>query len=179
MNYSDEKPIPEWQETQWKIAQFLKKSSFDVWEERMIKNKRVDILAKRAYRNKIYYIIIEFKHYEKVTSSIEDKFLEQLKDYLIILIQRELDRKGFSQISRNYIFIGYLLLSKDYGIYKNRRKNWRKTFSIPDNKDLEYIWNRNLYLFSSTEDYLRSNLESIGLSFYSQTSLQDFTEKEL
>ncbi len=179
MSFSKEKKHLEWQEVPLKIARFLRNNSFEVWNERSIEKKRVDILAKRAYKNKTYYIILEFKHYEKVTGSAEDKFLEQLREYLRIFVQRELKRKGFSHISRNYVFIGYLVLSKDYGIYKNRRKNWRKERLFPEDKDLEYIWKRNLYLFSSTEDYIRSNLELVGLPFYSQTSIQDFTDKEI
>ena len=89
---------------------------------------------------------------------------------------RELRRKGFKHVSDKHIFVGYLVLSKDYGIYTNRRKNWRKSKLFPKNKDLEYIWTRNLYLFSSTDKYIRSNLESIGLTYYSQSTIEDFTE---
>ena len=177
MSSSDEKDSPEWREVQGKIAEILSKNSFEIWEERTIGNRRVDILAKRAYKNKIYYVVFEFKHYEKVTASIEDKFLEQLKDYLRLLIERELKRKNFDYVYTNYVFIGYLVLSKDYGIYKNRRKNWRKSNLDSENKEIEKIWNRNLYLFSSTEKYIKSNLESVGLNFYVQSSLEDFVDE--
>ncbi len=179
MSSSDEEQPQYWRKVQLKIASFLKNNSFDIWEERSISNKRFDILAKRKYQNKTYYLVFEFKHYEKVTASTEDKFLEQLHEYLQLLIERELKRKGFNHVSKTYIFIGYLVLSKDYGIYKNRRKNWRKNRLFPENKDLEYIWRRNLYLFSSTEKFIRNNLESIGLAFYTQSSLEDFTDKEV
>lgn len=175
MSNPDDKQTPEWRDVPLKIASFLKKNSFEVWEERIIANKRVDILAKRSYNNKSFYIVFEFKHYENVTASVEDKFFDQLSTYLKILIKREMKRKGFTHVSRNYIFVGYLVLSKDYGIYKNRRKNWRKNSVLLEDKELEHIWKRNLYLFSSTDDYIKSNLESIGLSFYSQSSIEDFT----
>ncbi|MCE7742098.1 MAG: hypothetical protein GOP50_06535 [Candidatus Heimdallarchaeota archaeon] len=179
MSSSNEKQPPEWQEVQLKMATILENNSFEIWKERSIANRRVDILAKRAYKNKTYYIIFEFKHYENVTGGVEDKFLEQLRDYLKLFIERELRRKGFDHVSKNYVFIGYLVLSKDYGIYKNRRKNWRKNKLFPEDKDLESIWKRNLYLFSSTEKYIRPNLESIGLTFYSQSTIEDFTTKEI
>ena len=173
---SSEDNLPEWRKTQLNIAKILQSNSFEIWEERTIGNRRVDILAKRSYNNKTYYIVFEFKHYEKVTAGIEDKFLEQLHDYLYLLIERELGRKGFKYVSNNNVFIGYLVLSKDYGIYTNRRKNWRKNKNFPENEELELIWSRNLYLFSSTEKYIRSNLESIGLTYYYQSSIEDFTE---
>jgi hypothetical protein len=178
MSSSDEKLLPEWQEAQFNVASILKNNSFEIWKERSIGNRRVDILAKRSFNNKTYYIVFEFKHYQKVTASVEDKFLEQLRDYLRLLIERELGRKGFKHISKKYVFIGYLVLSNDYGIYTNRRRNWRKEKLFPENKDLEFIWKRNLHLFSSTEKYIRSNLESIGLSFYSQSSIEDFYKEE-
>lgn len=178
MSSSDEKQLPEWREAQCNVASILKNNSFEIWEERTIGKRRVDILAKRTFNNKTFYIVFEFKHYENVTASIEDKFLEQLLDYIRLLIERELGRKGFKHISKKYVFIGYLVLSNDYGIYTNRRKNWRKERHFPENKDLENIWKRNLYLFSSTEKYIRPNLESIGLSFYSQTSISDFYREE-
>ena len=176
MNSSDESHPPEWRKTQLNIAKILENNSFEIWEERSIGKRRVDILAKRSFNNKTYNIVFEFKHYEKVTGSIEDMFLEQLREYLKLLIERELGRKGFKHISKNHIFVGYLVLSKDYGIYKNRRRNWRKNRLFPENKELEFIWSRNLYLFSSTEKYIRSNLESIGLTYYSQSSIEDFTQ---
>lgn len=179
MNLFNENTTEEWRVAQSSIAHFLHNNSFEVWEERRIENKRIDILAKRSIRDKTYYIVFEAKHYNKVTAGNEDKFLEQLNEYLRILILRELKRKKFTHVSKKVTFIGYLVLLKDYGIYKNRRKNWRKNRSFPDNKDLEKIWVRNVYLFSSTQDYIQRNLESVGLTFYSQSKIADFfSEKQ-
>ncbi|MCG3221541.1 MAG: hypothetical protein H7641_09185 [Candidatus Heimdallarchaeota archaeon] len=163
-----------WKEAQNSIARFLADNSFMVWEERSLYNKRVDILAKRTYRNKIFYLVFEVKHYNNVTASVEEKFRKQLEEYLKLLIKREVERKSDKQISNNYVFVGYLVLSKDYGIYLNRRKNWIKKQQFAKDSSLDKIWRRNTYLFCSTENYIQKNLEDIGLSFYSQSKLSDF-----
>ncbi|NPD89479.1 MAG: hypothetical protein HGN29_12235 [Asgard group archaeon] len=163
-----------WKEAQNSIAKFLADNSFMIWEERSLYNKRVDILAKRTYRNKIFYLVFEVKHYNNVTASVEEKFRKQLEEYLKLLIKREVKRKSDRQISNNYVFVGYLVLSKDYGIYLNRRKNWIKKQQFAKDSNLDKIWRRNVYLFCSTEDFIQKNLEDIGLPFYSQSKLSDF-----
>lgn len=178
MNPQNKKINTEWKIAQNSIAKLLNNNSFEVWEERRIKNKRIDILAKRTVGDTIYYLIFEVKHYNKVTAGTEDKFLEQLNKYLELLIKRELERKKFNYVLKKIIFIAYLVLSNDYGIYKNRRKNWRKERLFPDNRELEEIWKRNVYLFSSTQKYIQKNLESVGLPFYSQTQISDFFSEE-
>ncbi len=177
MSLGDDKFSLNWREAQKSIADYLSKNNFLVWEERKLDNKRVDILAKRELNNKIFYIIFEVKHYNNVTSSAEDKFRLQLEDYLKLLIQRELNRKSKKQIIENYVFVGYLVLSKDYGIYLNRKKNWRKKKLVEDDKNFELIWNRNVYLFCSSQEYIQPNLESVGLHFYSQSKLSEFFKK--
>ena len=177
MSLGEDKFSLNWREAQKSIADYLSKNNFLVWEERKLGNKRVDILAKRELNNKIFYIIFEVKHYNNVTSSAEDKFRVQLEDYLKLLIQRELKRKSEKQIFENYVFVGYLVLSKDYGIYLNRRKNWRKKTLVEEDKNMELIWKRNVYLFCSSQEYIQSNLETVGLRFYSQSKLQDFFKK--
>ena len=179
MNPNNEKSPEAWRVAQSSIAHFLHNNSFEVWEEKRIENRRLDILAKRSIKDKTYYIVFEAKHYNKVSAGNEDKFLEQLNEYLRILILRELERKKFSHVLKRVTFIGYLVLLKDYGIYKNRRKNWRKNRRFPDNKDLETLWERNVYMFSSTQDYIQRNLESVGLTFYKQSKIADFfSEKQ-
>jgi hypothetical protein len=174
MVFEEDKFKLNWKEAQNSIAKFLADNSFMVWEERSLYNKRVDILAKRTYRNKIFYIVFEVKHYNNVTASVEEKFRKQLEEYLKLLIKREVERKSDKQISDNYIFVGYLVLSKDYGIYLNRRKNWIKKQQYAKDSNLDKIWRRNVYLFCSTDDFIQKNLEDIGLSFYSQSKLSDF-----
>ena len=178
MNLQDKKETPDWRKQQDIIAKFLEDNSFEVWIERGIKNRRIDVLAKRSYKNKTYYIIFEVKHYNNVTAGVEDKFFEQLSDYVQLFILRELKRRSFEHVSKQYVFVGYLVLSKDYGIYKNRRKNWRENKSFSETKELEETWQKNVYLFSSTKNYIQSNLESIGLPFYSQSNMLHFLNKE-
>ncbi len=178
MVLGDNKFSLNWREAQKSIADFLSKNSFLVWEEKGMNGKRVDILAKRELNNKVFYLIFEVKHYNNVTASAEDKFRLQLEEYLRVLIMRETDRKKKKQILENYIFIGYLVLSKDYGIYRNRRKNWRKKRLFEDDKDMGLIWKRNVYLFCSSQENIQSNLESVGLQFYSQSKISDFFEKK-
>ncbi len=129
MNLQDENSKKAWRVAQNSLAQFLQNNSFEIWEERRIENKRLDILAKRIVGEKIFYIVFEVKHYNKVSAGNEDKFLEQLNQYLKLLILRELDRKKYSYVSKKIFFTGYLVFANDYGIYKNRRKNWRKNRS--------------------------------------------------
>ena len=164
----------DWKEAQKSIAKFLTDNSFMVWEERSLYNKRLDILAKRAYKNKIFYLVFEVKHYNNVTASVEEKFRKQLEEYLKLLITREVERKSDESITKNYMFVGYLVLSKDYGIYLNRKKNWIKKQQFSEGTNLDKIWRRNVYLFCSTEEFIQKNLEEIGLSFYSQSKLSDF-----
>ena len=177
MSLGDDKFSLNWREAQKSIADYLSKNSFLVWEERSLGNRRVDILAKRELNNKIFYIVFEVKHYNNVTPSAEDKFRLQLEDYLKLLIQRELKRKPKNQSLDNYVFVGYLVLSKDYGIYLNRKKNWRKKTINVNDQIIEKIWKRNVYLFCSSQEYIQSNLESVGLHFYSQSKISDFFEK--
>ncbi len=174
MNLNSEKSKEAWKVAQTSLAQFLQNNSFEVWEERRIENKRLDLLAKRSVGEKIYYIVFEVKHYNKVSAGNEDKFLEQLNEYLKLLILREIERKKFQFVSKKVVFTGYLVFANDYGIYRNRRKNWRKSRDFPDNKELEEIWKRNVYLFSSTQEYIQKNLESVGLTFYSQSTIAEF-----
>ncbi len=176
MQFREDKFKQNWQEAQKSIANFLEKNSFMVWEERAIENRRVDILAKRSFNNKAYYLVFEVKHYEKITPNIEDKSLEQLEDYLKLLVNRELERKTKKSLLENYLFVGYLVLSKDYGIYLNRKKNWRKKQYFSDDEVLNEIWRRNVFLFCSSQAHIQSNLESIGFAFYSQSKLSDFFE---
>ncbi len=178
MKLQDERESPDWRKQQDSIAKFLEDNSFEVWKERRIENRRIDVLAKRSFKNKTFYLIFEVKHYNKVSAGQEDMFLEQLRDYVRLFILRELKRRSFEHISKQYVFVGYLVMSKDYGIYKNRRKNWRKSKSFPENKELENVWKKNVYLFSSTKNHIQPNLESIGLSFYSQSDLLYFLDKE-
>ena len=178
MNLENEKSKEPWKIAQISLAKFLQNNSFEVWEERRIENKRLDILAKRTIGEKIYYIIFEVKHYNKVSAGTEDKFLEQLNEYLRLLILRELERKKFPFVSKKTTFVGYLVFANDYGIYRNRRKNWRKNRNFPDNKELETVWERNVYLFSSTKEFIQKNLESVGLTFYSQSKMSDFLSED-
>jgi len=177
MPLGEDKLKQNWQEAQKSIADFLKNNSFMVWEERRIENKRVDILAKRSYNNKTFYLVFEVKHYEKITSSTEDKSFEQLEDYLRLLVNREIKRKAKKHILEKYLFVGYLVLSKDYGIYLNRKKNWRTKQHFSDDKILSEIWRRNVFLFCSSQKHIQPNLESIGFKFYSQSKLSDFFQK--
>ena len=174
MQFEEDKFKQNWQEAQRSIANFLKNNSFMVWEERKIENRRVDVLAKRTYKNKIFYLVFEVKHYEKITPSIENKSLEQLEDYLKLLFNRELERKAKKTLLENYLFVGYLVLSKDYGIYLNRKKNWRKKQHFSEDEIINEIWRRNVFLFCSSQEHIQSNLESIGFVFYSQSKLSDF-----
>ena len=174
MVFEEDKFKLHWKEAQASIAKFLAENSFMVWEERNLLNKRVDILAKRTFKNKTFYLVFEVKHYDNVTASVEEKFRKQLEEYLTLLIKREVERKSDKQISSNYVFVGYLVLSKDYGIYQNRRKNWIKKQQFEKDSTLDRIWRRNVYLFCSTENFIQKNLEKIGLSFYSQSKLSDF-----
>jgi hypothetical protein len=174
MVFDNDKYSINWKEAQSSIARFLSQNSFEVWEERSLFNKRVDVLAKRTYRDKIFYLVFEVKHYNKVTPSVEEKFREQLEEYLKLLIKRETERKSPKTVQEKYVFIGYLILSKDYGIYLNRRKNWIKKRQFSDDINLDKIWQRNVYLFCSSEKFIQNNLESVGLAFYSQSELSDF-----
>ncbi|MBY9000871.1 MAG: hypothetical protein KGD64_08165 [Candidatus Heimdallarchaeota archaeon] len=174
MNSNEESSPPAWKIAQHSIAQFLSENSFDVWEERSIGNRRIDVLAKREYEGKIYYLVFEVKHYQNVTASIEEKFVLQLEEYLQVLLLRESNRKTLKQISEKYIFIGYLILSKDYGIYLNRRKNWRKKQYFVGNEELSKIWKRNVHFYCSAPKFIRKNLEPAGLAFYTQSKISDF-----
>ncbi len=174
MTSEDKIDLPDWRVAQNTIATFLSENSFDVWEERSIGNKRIDVLAKREYKGKLYYLIFEVKHYQNVTASVEEMFVKQLEEYVQSLILREIQRKTTKQIYENYIFIGYLILSKDYGIYLNRKRNWRKKEKISENTELNKIWRRNVYLFCSSPQYIRKNLEIQGIKFYSQSKISDF-----
>ena len=118
MVFEEDKFKLHWKEAQASIAKFLAENSFMVWEERNLLNKRVDILAKRTFKSKTFYLVFEVKHYDNVTASVEEKFRKQLEEYLTLLIKREVERKSDKQISSNYVFVGYLVLSKDYGIYQ-------------------------------------------------------------
>ncbi|MHA1399425.1 MAG: hypothetical protein ACTSQE_03625 [Candidatus Heimdallarchaeaceae archaeon] len=164
----------EWREAQRNIALFLENASFKVWQERVIKNKRIDILAKREFKNKTFYLIFEVKHYEAVSGSNEREFFYQLKEYMKELILRELEHKSIAQIREKYVFVGYLVFSKGYGIYKNRQKNWKKGSPFPIKSTLNEIWKRNVHFFCSTQEYIKQNLETLGLFFYSQPNLSNF-----
>lgn len=174
MNSEDKINIPDWKIAQKSIAQFLSDNSFDVWEERSIGNKRIDVLAKREYKGKISYLVFEVKHYQNVTSSVEEIFVQQLEEYVQTLILRETQRKSNKQIFEHYVFIGYLILSKDYGIFLNRRKNWRKKPFFTENVELSKIWKRNVHFYCSSPKFIRKNLESHGISFYTQSKILDF-----
>ncbi|MHA1482534.1 MAG: hypothetical protein ACTSUP_03850 [Candidatus Heimdallarchaeaceae archaeon] len=174
MNSEDKANFPDWKIAQKSIAQFLSDNSFDVWEERTIGNKRVDVLAKREYKGKIFYLVFEVKHYQNVTPSVEEKFVKQLEEYVQTLILRETQRKSNNQIFEHYVFIGYLILSKDYGIFLNRRKNWRKKPFFTGNIELYKIWKRNVHFYCSSPKFIRKNLESQGISFYTQSKISDF-----
>ncbi len=174
MNSEDKANFPDWKIAQKSIAQFLSDNSFDVWEERTIGNKRVDVLAKREYKGKIFYLVFEVKHYQNVTPSVEEKFVKQLEEYVQTLILRETQRKSNNQIFEHNVFIGYLILSKDYGIFLNRRKNWRKKPFFTGNIELSKIWKRNVHFYCSSPKFIRKNLESQGISFYTQSKISDF-----
>ena len=174
MNSEDKTDFPDWKIAQMSIAQFLSDNSFDVWEERSIGNKRIDVLAKREYKGKTFYLVFEVKHYQNVTPSIEEKFVQQLEEYVQKLILRETQRKSIKQIFENYVFIGYLILSKDYGIYLNRKKNWWKKPFLTENTELSKIWKRNVQFFCSSPKFVRKNLESEGIYFYTQSKISDF-----
>ena len=177
MNSNEKSSPPDWRIAQHSIAQFLSENSFDVWEERSIGNKRVDVLAKREYKGKVFYLVFEVKHYQNITASVEENFVLQLEEYLQALILRESDRRTPKQIFEHYIFIGYLILSKDYGLYLNRRKNWRKKQYFVENEELKRIWRRNVHFFCSSPKFIRKNLEPEGLAFYTQSKISDFFER--
>ena len=67
MNSNEESSPPAWKIAQHSIAQFLSENSFDVWEERSIGNRRIDVLAKREYEGKIYYLVFEAVSYTHLT----------------------------------------------------------------------------------------------------------------
>ncbi len=100
MNLQDETSKEAWKVAQSSLAQFMQNNSFEDWEERRIENRRLDILAKRIIGDKIFYVVFEVKHYNKVSAGNEDKFLEQLNEYLKLLILRELERKKYSYVSK-------------------------------------------------------------------------------
>ena len=177
MKSEDKVNFPDWKIAQNSIAKFLAENSFDVWEERSIRNKRIDVLAKREYKGKIFYLVFEVKHYQNVTPSVEDKFIQQLEEYVQTLILRETQRKSTNQIYDHYVFIGYLILSKDYGIYLNRRKNWRKKPFFTESNELSKIWKRNVHFYCSSPNFIRKNLETLGLSFYIQSKISDFLNR--
>ncbi len=174
MNSEEKVNLPDWKIAQKSIAKFLSDNSFNVWEERSIGNKRVDVLAKREYKGKTFYLIFEVKHYQNVTPSVEEKFILQLEEYVQALILRETKRKSSNQIFEHYVFIGYLILSKDYGIFLNRKKNWRKKPFFIENVELSKIWKRNVHFYCSSPKFIRKNLESQGISFYTQSKISDF-----
>ncbi len=174
MKSEDKSNSPDWRIAQNSIAKFLSENSFDVWEERSIGNKRVDVLAKCEYKGKTFYLVFEVKHYQNVTPSVEEKFIQQLEEYVRTLILREIQRKSYNQIIEHYVFIGYLILSKDYGIFLNRRKNWRKKAYFTENTVLSKIWKRNVHFYCSSPKFIRKNLESQGISFYTQSKISDF-----
>lgn len=176
MSFRENKFTQNWKEAQQSIAFFLERNNFLVWEERSIKNKRIDILAKRLFKDQIFNLIFEVKHYNTINASEEDKFLEQLEEYLRLFIIREVKRKGIRKITSNSIFIGYLVLSKDYGLHLNRKKNWRKKDIFDKDSELSNLWKNNVFLFCSSQEFIQTNLESIGLTFYSQSKLSDFFE---
>ncbi|MHA1447167.1 MAG: hypothetical protein ACTSSN_10770, partial [Candidatus Heimdallarchaeaceae archaeon] len=68
MNPNNEKSLEPWRVAQSSLAHFLHNNSFEVWEEKRIENKRLDILAKRSIKDKTYYIVFEAKHYNKVSA---------------------------------------------------------------------------------------------------------------
>ena len=174
MVFKEDKFSKNWKEAQSSIADFLKKNNFSVWQERRLENKRVDILAKREFKNKIFYLIFEVKHYNNVTPKAEENFLKQLTEYVKLFIKRELKRKKINNILARYHIVGYLVFSKDYGIFLNRRKNWYKTDRISENSQINNIWKKNVTLFCSSPKNIQKNLESVGLAFYSQSRLSDF-----
>ncbi len=167
----------EWRKAQHYIAELLKYNGFKVWEERSIKSGRVDILAKREIRERTYYLVFEVKHYQKITSALECKFEEQLQSYLLNLIKREIKTKTINSIRKNAVFIGYLVLTNDYGIYHNRKVNWNKG-RIGDSAVIEEIWTRNVYLFCSIPKHIQQNLEKIGLNMCVQTSIETFLNQK-
>lgn len=174
MNLDEDSSIPDWRAAQQSIANFLLGNSFEVWEEQAIGNRRVDVLAKREFGGKIYYLIFEVKHYQNVTSSIEESFLLQIEEYIEALLKREVKRKSPKHVFKNYIFIGYLILAKDYGIYLNRRKNWRKKEFLSDNEKMRRIWKRNVHFFCSSPKFIKANLENFGIKLYTQSKISDF-----
>jgi len=174
MHNTEKKEKLDWQLAQEKIAKYLSANNFSIWEERKIGRKRVDILAKRVINDVVYYLIFEIKNYNKISASEETKFEGQLLEYLKSLILREKKRKKLTNLLDKNIFVGYLVFSNDYGIYHNRRKNWRKTNAFEGNEELETIWKRNVHLFCSTPGYIQKNLDSIGLQLYKQKKILDF-----
>ena len=115
MNLQDKKETPDWRKQQDIIAKFLEDNSFEVWIERGIKNRRIDVLAKRSYKNKTYYIIFEVKHYNNVTAGVEDKFFEQLSDYVQLFILRELKRRSFEHVSKKpYVGLMLIFISSEF-----------------------------------------------------------------
>ena len=164
----------EWQQAQKAIAKLLRINGFEVWEERKVEGKRIDVLSKRIINNKTYYLVFEVKHYKNVRPSTETKFEDQLISYLEALIRRELNNKSIKTLLEKYVFIGYLVMTKDYMLLKNRKINYHKPRNPFQHPEIKKLWRRNVYLLYSTPEYIRKNLEKIGLRSYKQTHLIDF-----
>ncbi len=174
-NKTQEKNISNWRFAQSQVAELLKKNNFSIWEEyRINKKNRVDILAKRKIREDVVYIIVEVKDYKKVTGNDEKRFMDQLKNYVKELIIREKNRLSLEKILLHYTFIGYLIVTNDFGLYKKRKKNWLKGSPFPIGDPLNSLWKRNVHIFYSTQDHLYENLKAIGIMAYQNTTILNF-----
>lgn len=161
----------EWAIAQEKITGYIQKLGFDVWKERKINNKRVDILAKKVSREKITYLVFEIKHYNRVHAHNEREFFVQIQDYVKELLLREVARKSAKKVLRDYMFIGYLVFTNDFGLFKNRKKDWKRNFFHQSEKVLREIWRKKVSFFYSTPEFIKRNLVSLGLDLDKQLTL--------
>ncbi|UJG44792.1 MAG: hypothetical protein K9W46_06310 [Candidatus Heimdallarchaeum endolithica] len=168
----------EWAIAQEKITKYIEKLGFDVWKERRINNKRVDILAKKVSGDKIIYLVFEIKHYNRVHAYNEREFFLQIQDYVKELLLREVARKSAKKVLRDYLIIGYLVFTNDFGIFKNRKKDWKKGSSPQNNKIIKEIWKRKVSFFYSTPEFIKKNLESVGISLDKQLLLNKFFDSK-
>lgn len=164
-----------WQIAQERVAAILKQMGIDYWIEQPLNGYRVDVLGKYQAKKKLYYIIFEVKHYQSITPKQEIDFEKQMVNYVAELIKREARKKSPNTILEKYVFIGYLVLAKDYALMRNRKMNWRKESPFDKNQvEFNKIWKRNVKLFCSTPEHIKENLANIGIIPSKQSNLERF-----
>ncbi len=103
-----------WSEAQHAIVEFLHTNGFMSFHERPIYKGRADGLVIKKTEATVTKMIVEVKHYNKVTDQVVVKAVNQGLMYLQTIIQE--DRIVRSKSSKDYRYVLLVVFSKDYPV---------------------------------------------------------------